>query len=159
MKQSTLAKWICGVMAGIGVCGLIIYLYVIPVLGQDMCYKFPEFSYCYYPWLLFIWITAIPCYIVLYYGWRIGLEIGRDNSFSTENAQYLKKITFAAIIDSAVFFAGNIIFLLLNMNHPGIVMISLIVCFGGTAISIIAAVLSHLVEKAAKIQEENESYV
>lgn len=159
MKQSTLAKWICGVMAGVGMCGLVIYLYVIPEFGRDMCNQTPEFEYCYFPWLFFIWFTAIPCYAVLYYGWKIGVEIGKDNSFSTENAQYLKKIMFMAIIDSAVFFAGNIIFLLLGMNHPGIVLLSLLMSFGGVAVSIIAAALSHLVEKAAELRAENESYV
>lgn len=159
MKQSTLAKWICGTMTGVGMCGLVIYLYVIPEFGRDMCNQMPEFSYCYFPWLFFIWFTAIPCYIALYYGWKIGIEIGKNNSFSTENAQHLKKITLAAIIDSAAFFVGNIIFLILGMNHPGIVILSLLVCFGGVAISIIAAVLSHLVEKAAEMRAENESYV
>lgn len=159
MSQSKLAKLICALMAGVGLCGLVIYLYVIPVLGWDMCLQMPEFSHCFYPWLVFIWLTAIPCYAVLYYGWKIGVEIGKDNSFSQENAEYLHKIMLMAIIDTAVFFAGNIIFLLLNMNHPGIVLLSLLVCFGGVAVAIIAAALSHLVTKAAQMRTENESYI
>jgi hypothetical protein len=146
-------------MVGVGICGLIIYLYVIPFWGRDMCRQMPEFAHCYIPWLCFVWLTAIPCYAVLYYGWKIGTEIGKDNSFSVKNALYLKRIMLAAIIDSAVFFAGNIIFLLLGMNHPAIVILSLIICFGGVAVSIIAAALSHLVEKAAEMRAENESYV
>lgn len=159
MTQKKLSKLICAVIAGMGICGLIIYFYVIPVLGQDICAEMPEFSYCYYPWLVFIWLTAIPCYMVLYYGWKIGIEIGRDNSFSPKNVGYLKKIMAMAIIDSAVFFAGNIVFLLLGMNHPGIVLLSLLVCFAGLVVAIIAAALSHLAQKAVDMRSENESYI
>lgn len=159
MTQKKLSKLICAVIAGMGICGLAVYFYVIPVLGRDMCRHFPEFSYCYYPWLIFIWLTAIPCYAALYYGWRIGREIGRDNSFSPENVSYLKKIMAMAIIDTTVFFAGNIIFLLLGMNHPGIVLLSLLVCFAGLVVAIIAAVLSHLAQKAVDMRGENESYI
>ena len=42
------------------------------------------------------------------------------------------------------------------MNHPGIILYSLIVVFAGVAISVAAATLSHLVLKAAKLQEEND---
>ncbi|MGN0475562.1 MAG: DUF2975 domain-containing protein [Acutalibacteraceae bacterium] len=159
MTQKKLSKLICAVIAGMAICGLAVYFYVIPVLGRDMCRHFPEFSYCYYPWLIFIWLTAIPCYAVLYYGWRIGREIGRDNSFSPENVSYLKKIMAMAIIDTTVFFVGNIIFLLLGMNHPGIVLLSLLVCFAGLVVAIIAAVLSHLAQKAVDMRSENESYI
>lgn len=159
MNQSKLAKLVCVVMVGIGICGLITYLYVIPVLGRDLCMQMPEYSHCYRPWLYFLWLTSIPCYVALYYGCKIGVEIGKDNSFSLENARYLKRIMAAAIVNSVIFFAGNIIYLLLDMNHPGIVIISLMVCFGGLSISIIAAVLAHLVENAAEIRRENESYV
>lgn len=159
MTQKKLSKLIRTVMIGIGICGLVIYFYVIPVLGQDMCRQFPEFFYCYYPWLVFIWLTAIPCYAVLYYGWKIGIEIGRDNSFSPENVGYLKKIMAMAIIDSAAFFLGNIVFLLLDMNHPGIVLMSMMVCFAGMVVAIIAAALSHLAQKAVDMRSENESYI
>ena len=58
--------------------------------------------------------------------------------------------------DSAFFFVGNVILLFCNINHPGIILISMIVVFAGIAITIAAACLSHLVRKAATLQEQSD---
>lgn len=156
MSQKSLSRWLKGILAGIGVCGAIIYLYFIPDMGKIIAAANPEYAYCYIPWLTMLWISAIPCYMVLYFGWRISSEIGKDNSFSMENARYLKFISMLAIIDSGYFFLANMIFLLLNMSHPGVFLMSLFVEFMGVSVAVAAAGLSHLVKKAADIQNENE---
>ena len=61
-----------------------------------------------------------------------------------------------AAADSGYFFAANLALLLFGMNHPGIFLASLFVEFAGIAIAAVAAALSHLVQKAALIQEEND---
>ena len=68
----------------------------------------------------------------------------------------MKYVSYLAVADSAIFFFGNIVFLFLNMNHPGILLLSLLVTFGGILIAIAAAILSHLIMKAADIQEQND---
>lgn len=73
-----------------------------------------------------------------------------------ENAKYLKAISILALSDSGYFFLANLVLLLLNMNHPAIFLGSLLVEFAGVAVTVAAATLSHLVQKAAKIQQENE---
>lgn len=156
MSQNSLSKWLKGMIAGIAVCGCIIYGYLFPVFGKEIAGKYPEFAYCYLPWLIVIWISAVPCYLVLFFGWKITTEIGRDHSFSMENAGYLKYISILALADSGYFFLANLVLWLLNMNHPGIFLGSLLVDFAGTAVAVAAAALSHLVQKAAEIQSENE---
>ena len=42
------------------------------------------------------------------------------------------------------------------MNHPSILIGCLFVEFAGVAVAVVAAALSHLVQKAAEIQMENE---
>ncbi|TGY95905.1 DUF2975 domain-containing protein [Petralouisia muris] len=156
MTQKSLSSWLKGIIVGITVCGTVIYFYLVPMFGQEAAEANPEFSYCYAPWLAVIWLSAVPCYLALYFGWKITVEIGRDNSFSMENARYLKRISVLALLDSGYFFLANLILLLLNMNHPGILLISLFVEFAGVAVAVTAAALSHLVQKAAEIQNENE---
>ena len=156
MEQRTLSKWLKFVIIGVGICGLFIYFGILPSYGSALVSQYPEFSYCYWPWLIFLWITAIPCYAALVFGWRISDNIGRDKSFSQENAKFLEWIAKLAAVDSAYFFLGNIVLLLCSMSHPGIALLSMLVVFAGVAVTVAAAALSHLVLKAAELQEESE---
>ena len=156
MEQKALSKWLKIIIIGVGICGLVGYFLVIPSFGQSLARQYPEFSGRYLPWLIFIWVTAIPCYIALFFGWKIAANIGGDRSFSVENANLLKWISWLAAGDSIYFFAGNVALLLLGMSHPGVVLASLLVVFAGVAITVAAAALSHLVRKAAALQEESD---
>ena len=156
MKQTSLSKWLKIILIGCGICGLLIYALVMPSIGQTLASENPEMSSYFWPWLIFIWVTGIPCYIALFFAWKIAANIGGDKSFSLSNAKLLKWISILAAGDAAFFFLGNIVFLLLNMNHPSIVLLSLIIEFAGVAISVAAAALSHLVMKAADLQEQSD---
>jgi len=157
MKQIALSKWLKFIIVGVGICGLIVYGIVIPMLGQTLAtYLNGEFDYCYWPWLWFIWATGVPCYLVLIFAWKIACNIGMDQSFTAANAKYLKWISILATTDAAFFFVGNIVYLFLNLNHPGIVLFSLLVVFAGVAVAIAAAALSHLVLKAEVLQEQSD---
>ena len=156
MEQKTLSKWLRIIIVGAGIVGLIVYFVIIPSYGVSMRTLYPEFSDRFWPWLIFIWLTAVPCYAALVFGWNIALNIRKDRSFSKENAQYLKWISVLAAIDSAYFFVGNIVLLFSNMSHPGITLFSLLIVFVGVAISVASAVVSHLVQKAAALQEQSD---
>ena len=156
MEQKTLSLVLKLVLIGFAAAGIIVYFWAIPVLGSDFAASYPEFAHCYWPWLIFLWITAVPCYVTLFFGWSIATEIDRDNSFSVKNAVSLRNIALLAAGDALFFFAGNVLYLFLNMNHPAIFLVSCFVVFLGVAVAVAAASLSHLVYKAAKIREEND---
>ena len=99
---------------------------------------YPEFADCYIPWLIFLILSGIPCYAALVISWKIAANIGKDKSFSLANAKLLKGISVLAASDSAFVFLGNTLFLLLNMNHPSIILTSLFIVFLGIAISVAA---------------------
>ena len=156
MSQKSLSRWLKGIIAGMVICGAIVYLYFIPVWGKEFTEINEEYMSWYLPWLIVLLISAIPCYWVLYFGWKISTEIGKDNSFSIENALYLKNIAILAALDSVYFFVVILVFMVIGINHPGMFLLSLIAVFVGIAITVAAAALSHLVRKAAEIQKENE---
>ena len=156
MEQKTLSKWLKLILLGMGICGLAVYLAVVPSFGDSLRSQYPEFAGRYWPWLIFIWVSGIPCYAVLVLGWRIAANIGRDASFSLENARFLRSIAVLAALDAAYVFLGNLAMLFLDMSHPGVVLLSLLVVFAGAAVAVAAGVLSHLVRKAALLQEEND---
>ena len=156
MEQKTLSRWLKGILVGIGLCGVMVYAAVIPALAEHMLDFYPEFSHAVLPWKIVIWCSGIPCFAVLFFGWEIASNIGRDRSFTDENAKSLQWISGLAAGDALFFFLGNVLFLFLDMNHPGIVLASFVIVFIGIAVAVAAAALSHLVKKAAALQEQSD---
>lgn len=156
MEQKSLSKWLKLILLGMGICGLAVYFLIVPSFGDSLRSQYPEFADRYWPWLIFIWVSGVPCYAVLALGWRIAVNIGRDASFSLANARCLGSIARLAAGDAAFVFLGNVALLFLNMSHPGVALLSLLVVFAGAAVAVAAAALSHLVRKAALLQEEND---
>ena len=156
MKQDKLAGWLKFIILGVGLCILIVYVFVVPMFGRTIVDDAPEFAGWYVPWLVFISITAVPVFIALFFCWKVANNIGNDRSFSMDNANLLKWISWLAAADSAYFFIGNIVLLLLNMSHPGMTLMSMLIAFIGVAVSIASAALSHLIVKAADLQEQSD---
>ena len=143
-------------IAGMAVCGMIIYFFAFPHLGKELATQFPEFSGCFWPWLIFLWCTGIPCYFVLFQMWKVTETIRKDRIFVMDNVKRITLISKSALLDSTFFLAGNIILLLFSMNHPSIVILSLGIAFAGYSIAIIAYAFATLVRKAVVLQEEND---
>lgn len=156
MNQKSLSKWLKGIVIATGIVGLGIYFLILPEIGRTLVEQAPEFEYCYWPWLIFLISTSIPCYLVLFHGWGVATNIGKNKSFSMENAKHLKAISVLALVDTGYLFAGNVVFLFLEMNHPGIMVASLLVIIMGLVFTVAAAALSHLIEKAARLQDESD---
>ena len=164
MKQQTLARWLKVIVIGMAICGLVIFFGLAPSIGQNIMENNPDWGGCsilfiYWAWLIFVWIAAVPCYWVLGIVWKIADEISADRSFTIENSLRVKRIMILALADSAFVFIVNVIFLFMNINHPGILLASLFICFAGVVIAVFAGCVSHLVHKAALLREENESFV
>ncbi len=159
MTQKALSKGLKAVIIGMIICVLLISCWVLPAWGLDIVSSMPEFQRNYVPWLIFLILFAIPVLTVLVIGYLVAVEIGKDNSFSRINARYLKIAVILAASDTAFFFLGNLVLAFMNMSHPGVLFMSLFICFVGVASTVVLAVLSHLVWKAAMLREENEEII
>ncbi len=156
MSQKGLSNSLKAAIIGIGICGLIIYFYFLPAWGKTIVNSLPQYRGCYAPWVVFLWVTAAPCYLVLLCCWRVASEIGRDNSFSYVNARMLKYIAGLAAFDSALLFAGSGVFFAFDMCSGGLLLLCIVVVFVGVTVTVAAAALSHLIYKAAELAQENE---
>ena len=156
MDQKKFSVWLKAILLGIGLCGLVVYCYALPECGRTIISDYPEFASWYWPWLIFLWFTALPCFASLVLGWRIAGNIGKDRSFCPENAVHLQRIAYLAAGDTLFFFAGNVVMTVLGMSHPGVMLASLFVCFVGVAVTVAAVCLSHLTRKAADLQEQSD---
>lgn len=155
MTQKKLADLLRVICIGLAIIGAIVYFLVLPSIGKDWAAEEGYAGY-FWPWLLFLWGTGIPCYLALFEFWHVCGEIKADNSFCEENAIRMMNIALLILGDVAYFFAGNVLFLMLNMNHPGIFLVSLAIDVFGVGIGVAAAALSHLIYKAAVMQSEND---
>ena len=156
MTQDLLAKWLKTVIVMSALCLLIVYAAVLPMVAKSIVFAYPEFSGRYHPWSIFCSLTAIPCAATLIFAWKIAANIGRDRSFSMENAKHLRKIAYLAAIDAGYFFIGNIVLLILGMNHPTVFLVSMFLVFIGIGLSVAAAALSHLVQKVARQKNQGK---
>lgn len=156
MEQAKLSGWLKAVIAAVGICGAAVYLYCLPVWGARTDFLLQAGVTSPLPFLIFIWLTGVPCYTVLVCGWKISAEIGRDNSFCRKNASLLRLTSFLTAGDTLFFFAGSMVFLALQVCRPWVAVASLIFVCAGAAFAVAFAALSHLVLKAARMREEND---
>ena len=108
MTQKNLSRWLQFIFVIVGICGAIGFA-ITPMLGDHMRNLYPEFSNRFLPWLIFIWATGVPCFMVLVLGWKIAANIGKDQSFSAQNARLLKWISALAAGDAGFCFVGKIV--------------------------------------------------
>lgn len=116
----------------------------------------PEFGGYFWPWLIFLWILSVPCYMALWMAWKIFTDIEKDRAFTMENAKRMGNVSFLAAADAVLLVVGNAVYLILHMNHPGVLLASFFIALVGIAIAIAAAMLSHLIRKAARLQDESD---
>ena len=154
MSQKSLSNRLKLIIIGIGLCGAVFYAIILPFLYNGYRGLAPEGTL---PLgLIYLWVSGIPCYFALFFAMKIAVNIGKDRSFSEENAVLLKRISTLALIDSAYIFVGCLLSLAFGSGEPMAAVIALVIVFAGIAIAIAAAALSHLVMKAAELQQEND---
>lgn len=156
MEIRKLSKFLKFILTGLFVLGLIFYIFILPLIGKTIVEVNPELSNWYLPWLIFLSLTSIPILLGLFYSAKISKNISYDLAFTEENSKYLKYISRLALIDSVFFFLGNIVILLLNMNHPSVLILSILISFFGLSLYVIFSILSCFVSKSADLQSEND---
>lgn len=159
MKHATLEKWLKFVIIGMAFCGVVVYGWGLPCAAESVSGIAPDFGSLYLFWYIFLLAAMIPCYAVLILAWRIATNIGKGRAFSYANGKAFRGICWMAASDTVFFFAGNVGFLLLNRNYSSLFFFSMIVVFIGIAITVCAKAMSHLVDNAAAMQEENDGTI
>lgn len=116
----------------------------------------PNFDETHLFCILFWSIAAVPCGIALAFSWRIAHNIGCDRSFSKENALLLKRISTLAAADAGYLLCGSILRRFLCGDPIAALLLSIVIAALGVVLSAAFAALSHLVTKAALLQEETD---
>ena len=159
MSSKTLCFLVRAAVIAVTLCGVAGCFYILPSVGTNLVLKYPGLAYCYYPWLIFIWIASIPCFTILAIVWIGSSAVVKEQVFTYQTAHKVKITAILLFSDVCFFIVGNIVFLLLGMSHPYILLIAFFADAFGVSLAVLAAVLSRFLTKAAVLQEEADSTI
>lgn len=87
MQQKEISRWLKAITIVLALMGAVFFLYIMPVLAMSWRDADESLAYLFMPGLLYGWCIAVICYAILYQFWKVCVQIGKDNSFSKENAK------------------------------------------------------------------------
>ena len=136
--------------------GLLAAFVLLPTLASAMLEEYPAYQKWYWPGLVYCWIVLLPGFAGLWEFWKICVQIGRDDSFSQENARSLFRICLLALTMAALLAAGVAVLCLLGMGLPALLIAMLGFAAACALVALLANALSQLVRRAAAIKSEND---
>ena len=156
MEMKKLARLLQLALIGAAVLGVAVFFVAVPMLGREIATMNPEYAVAYWPWLLFLWLCAVPCFLSLMPGWRVFGRLAQKNAFCLENGKDMKRIAHLAFFDTVLFLVGNVMMAAFGWHHPGLLLAACAVALCGALIGVVAQVLGMLVLEAAAMREEND---
>ncbi|RKD75945.1 Protein of unknown function (DUF2975) [Sinobaca qinghaiensis] len=158
-KGSTLFLKAALILMGIPVLALCIFL--VPEIAGFAAFLYPEMTSISYLVYLDLYATAVPFYFALYQAFKLLSYIDKNHAFSELSVRALKKIKYCALSISLLYIAGMPLFYLLGERDdaPGIIVIGMVMVFASLVITVFAAVLQKLLQKAVEIKSENDLVV
>ena len=106
--------------------------------------------------LVYIFITGILYFIILFFFWKIIKEIDKDNIFSLENVKNLKSMAFFSFLMILEFTIRTIIWLTTRIYFQNHLIYTLLAIFAILIFAILCISLSKYVKNAYEIKQENE---
>lgn len=156
MKQTEMSKYLKLITVGIGILFLALILWFMPMALKQNLQEGTDavrWGIC-----VFAWVTSVPCFLCLVKFWGICGRIGENKSFSRENAEGLRQMSHYMLTDSILYALFLAVFCILGWYAYGIgflfgIVLVLFVCI---TLTVVCAVLSHLVYNASQMQEDQD---
>lgn len=143
--------------AALAVCiGLFASFVVVPWMAANVWHAYPTLKKFVLPTMLYVWIFAAICFVVLWQFWKICREIARDNSFSRENERALCAISRLMLAGGGWLAAGIPVALAVGARHPGLFLRLILGALCCALVAMLASALSHLVGRAYQLKLEND---
>lgn len=156
LEKKDTGKWLKVIIMMAGLISLVLAGVLAPLLGKELLMTNPELKSLFWPSLIFIWITAIPLFISLYLFYLISGEIIKDNPFCLKNVTRLTVVSRLALFEAGLYLFALVVLIIIGVFHISLLLIIIIVMFIALAMAVITAILAHLVDKARRIEIENE---
>ena len=156
MQQMEVSKWLKSITILTAIAGLIFFFAVMPLMAREVAEEYPEAAYLMWPGMIYGWGIGVICYAILYQFWKVCVEIGRDNSFSAENAASFRIISRLAALLAGAWFGGVVFLAIVHALGPAFAIIMILFAFICVVVSVLAAALSHLIYKSYEMRREND---
>ena len=158
MTEKALCFWVRCAIVAMAICGVCVCIFWYPYSVSLTTEKIQGAkTAAYWLQLTFYWLISLPCFAILFIGWKITTEMKSGSLFLETNAKAVKTAVQILFTDIAVFLIGNVIFLFLGWNVFAFVYLFIAVI--GLIIGVFMAILSHYLYKAAELQEECEGTI
>lgn len=147
----------------IGICGLLICALWYPfsisltTMGTSNATPTAEQSVRIWVQLAFYWIVSVPCFLILFFTWKISSAISKEELFSNKIVELIKLDIIILLIDLLVFLIGNIVFVLFKWNDFAIVYF-MITVVGLVVVSLFWIAL-YVIKRGIEMQEEIEGTI
>ena len=142
----------------IAVLCLLFFFLVLPWVGQAIKAENPEFSWAFWPCLLYAWCVSIPIFLTLWQSWRISGSLTEPlKAFTAGTCRRLRLIARLAYADAAIIFRGALLLAIPNAAQPffGYVMVPLGI-LASLVIGVIFQALSQVAAQATGLRDESE---
>ena len=156
MSQKNCANMLKGIVLLAAAAAAAVYFILAPHIAVDVVRNYPEYGYAFWPRLGYVLLSCIPVFWAFADAWAIFTRIGLDHSFCAENARGMRHIAILAAAESAYLLAGNLALSFFVVNHPGVFLFFTVLAFLALIVCGVCAALSMLIQKASRLQEEND---
>ena len=142
--------------AVVALVGAVVFFVLAPMMMNRVVLLHPSQDVWLWPSLLYIWLIGGVCYVALWHFWKICVQIGRDRSFCMENASSLRWISLLTVLIGGLLALGAGALVLLEMTSLLLILGMGLAALAAWVVALMAYALSHLVKKAAHLQNEND---
>lgn len=157
MKQVEMSKYLKFITLGIGILFLASVVWLLPSV---LCALVPKEAGRAGFWgaCVFVWATSLPCFLSLWKFWGICVRIGRNQSFTRDNALDLKHMSHYILVDCILYALLLAVSCIGGWYRYGVGLIFgiVLILFICISLTVLCAVLSHLVYNASQIQEDQD---
>lgn len=157
MKQREMSKYLKAVTIGVGLLLLAFVFWFLPLVLRETLTELAG-NGGYHGVCILVDVSALPAVMCLVRFWGICGSIGQDESFSRENAVRLKRMSQYMLAD-AVLYAGFLVWFFMAgwyQNAAWLLFPVLLAIFISVTLTVLCAALSHLVQNASELKEEQD---
>lgn len=158
MTRKTMTLGLKTITVLLAVLILFFFFVDLPIIGQGMALRTPEYAWAYWPCLIWAWVFMLPILTALIPAWQIFDTIReKGKAFCHENTGRFRLMGRCAMAAGVIFLCGMLIMAFRKAGSaPLVLVVTPLVMLFFLALSFICHVFSHLVEDAAELKEENE---